>query len=539
MRSSAPAAAFAGRPHAASTTRNSPTTSGSYTALYLAGSDTVGVEQVTESAALLQGDLRVRGQPRIRWEQALAEPAGVRTLRLFVWQPGAGVDATPVQQLELQVRGDSAYVYTAPAAGAARGAPQAVLPAHSGAAWMVSQSVVHGAWVAQQASGDTVWVVLSTGARQFAGTVARQGATTAFTLAGTTMQFQYDGNGALQSAGVPAQGVSLRIVRGTEGAALGAAAAAEATAPLSYDAPADAPYTASTVRIPTAMGHTLVGTLTMPRAASGPVPAIVTITGSGPQERDERIAGVEGYGLFRQVADTLGRRGIAVLRLDDRGVGASEGDFASATSQDFANDVRAAVSWLRTQPNVDSTRIGLVGHSEGGLIAPMVAADDTRIAAIALLAGPAYNGARIIAFQQRSAIAQSHAASFASVRDSLFRVAQQQLDSTARTSPWIREFLQYDPVPTARRVRAPVLLLQGDTDLQVTPEQADTLAAAFRTGGNRRVRMHRLRQTNHLFQRDPSGLPSGYGTLPDRRATNDSLGLLADWLVETLGPVLQ
>ncbi len=109
-----------------------------------------------------------------------------------------------------------------------------------------------------------------------------------------------------------------------------------------------------------------------------------------------------------------------------------------------------------------------------------------------------------------------------------------QLDSTARVYPWIRELLQYDPLPTAKLVRTPVLVLQGETDQQVTPEQADTLAATFRAGGNRNITVHRLPGTNHLFQRDTSGVPAGYGTLPDRRVTAEALGYLADWLAVTL-----
>jgi uncharacterized protein len=185
------------------------------------------------------------------------------------------------------------------------------------------------------------------------------------------------------------------------------------------------------------------------------VPLVITISGSGAQERDEAILGVEGYRPFREIADTLGRRGVAVLRFDDRGTGESEGNHATATSRDFADDVRALVAWLRTRDDIDPTRILLLGHSEGGLIAPLVAADDPRLAGIALLAGPAYTGARIIAFQQRSAIAQQYPSAFAAARDSMLRAAQQQMDSIARTNPWIREFLTYDPCPPPNACACP------------------------------------------------------------------------------------
>ncbi len=412
--------------------------------------------------------------------------------------------------------------------------PQAVLPARVNAAWLVNQSLVHGAWLAQQAARqrDTAWVVLAAGAQVVPAAVVTKGDTLTLTLANLTSEYVFSRDGQLQSVAVPQQGLRGLVVTGS--AAVGVSA--PVSVPPSYDAPDDAPYLAEHVKVATPMGHTLAGTLTRPRHTNGLLPAVVTISGSGPQERDVALPGIEGYRLFRQIADTLGRIGIAVLRLDDRGVGESGGTFSTATSRDFAMDVAAAVTYLRARDDIDGDRIALVGHSEGGLVAPLVAAEDARLAGIALLAGPAYTGGRIIAYQQRSAIAQMYPSAFASARDSMFRAAQRQLDSTAQSNPWIREFISYDPIPTARRVRVPVLLLHGEQDLQVTVEQADTLAAAFRGGGNRDVTLRRLERTNHLFQRDASGVPSGYGSLPNRQATAESLGALADWLVFKLQP---
>src|SRR6185295_11386276 len=128
-----------------------------------------------------------------------------------------------------------------------------------------------------------------------------------------------------------------------------------------------------------------------------PVPAIVTVTGSGLEERDEAIPPLKGYRPFRQIADTLGRRGIAVLRMDDRGFGESGGDGNAATSADFAQDIRAGLAYLRTRSEVDGSRLGLVGHSEGGLIAPLVAKQEgTALKGIVLLAGTAYTGRQIM-----------------------------------------------------------------------------------------------------------------------------------------------
>jgi len=511
-----------------------PSTATGFTMHYVVASDTIGVERVTTSATTWIGDLRMRGQPRIQWTQTLDESADGTTLAIEAWRPGAGEADAPMQRLTLRTRGDSAYVFATPAAGAPLGAPVATLPSRRGAAWLVNQSLSHGAWLAQRtarARGDTAWVVLASGAQLLPGAFATRGDTLALTLAGVESRYLLEPDGTPRSVTVPAQRFTGLVVRGVGNA--GGDAPVEPR--VSYDAPADAPYRAEHVRIATPMGHALAATLTRPRTATR-VPAVITISGSGAQERDEAILGVEGYRPFREIADTLGRRGVAVLRFDDRGTGESEGNHAIATSRDFADDVRALVAWLRTRDDIDPDRILLLGHSEGGLIAPLVAAGDPRLAGIALLAGPAYTGARIIAFQQRSAIAQQYPSAFAAARDSMFRAAQQQVDSIARSNPWIREFLTYDPVPTAERVRVPVLILQGETDMQVTPEQADTLAAALQRGGNRAVTVHRLPTTNHLFQRDPSGLPDGYGALPDRRVTREALGLVTDWVLARVAP---
>jgi dipeptidyl aminopeptidase/acylaminoacyl peptidase len=264
------------------------------------------------------------------------------------------------------------------------------------------------------------------------------------------------------------------------------------------------------------------------------VAAVVTITGSGPEDRDEAIPPVKGYRPFREIADSLARRGIAVLRMDDRGTGGSGGNFAEATSDDFAQDIESGLAYLRTRSDIDGARLALVGHSEGGLIAPIVAARDASVRAIALMAGPGYTGRRILEFQNRYALDHNPKLTPAA-RDSVMRhVVPQALDSLDRSYRWMHFFLAHDPLVTARLVRQPVLILQGATDQQVTPEQADTLAAAFRAGGNRSVTVRRFADANHLFLHDPSGNPSGYTTLGDHALRRDVLGTLVDWLVAQL-----
>jgi pimeloyl-ACP methyl ester carboxylesterase len=236
---------------------------------------------------------------------------------------------------------------------------------------------------------------------------------------------------------------------------------------------------------------------------------IITSTGSGLQDRDEALPSVAGYRPFRQVADTLARHGIATLRLDDRGYGASGGNGRTATSRDFADDVRAGLEWLRHRPEIDPTRLAIVGHSEGGLIAPMVAATDTALRGIVLLAGPSRTGRDIVGFQQRSAIARAEGLSEAQ-RDSLIRVSQAATDSLARSSPWMAQFLEYDPLPTARMVRrTPVLIEQGAPDLQVTADQAPELEAdgSIRSTWRRRCGRDRWCSTSSPPP-SPRGAPS-------------------------------
>ena len=336
-----------------------------------------------------------------------------------------------------------------------------------------------------------------------------------------------DADGNVTGGYLPGQDIRLVVVTGAEAATIALGAP-------NYSAPAGAPYTAEDVVVQTPAGHKLAGTLTMPRNANGRVPAVVTITGSGQQDRDENIPSVPGFRIFRQVADTLSRRGIAVLRLDDRGVGGSEGD-VHGTSADFADDIRAAVEYLRSRSEIDPARIALVGHSEGGMIAPMLAADDARLAAIVLMAGPAIRGREVIDYQIRSAV-ESDTSIAVAARDSVTRDFMVTFDTTTATQPWMAYFLAYDPLPTVRRVRQPVLILQGATDLQVTADQAPMLERALREAGNPNVTTHVFTDRNHLFLRDAKGHPAGYASLPDTKVDGEVLGTLADWLVSTLRP---
>jgi uncharacterized protein len=302
--------------------------------------------------------------------------------------------------------------------------------------------------------------------------------------------------------------------------------------PPDYSAPEDAPYAAEPVTVTTPAGHTLAGTLTRP-AGDAAVPAVVMITGSGSQDRDQAIPMIPGYRPFREIADALSRRGIAVLRLDDRGFGESTGDGASATSADLADDIRAGLEYLRSRPDIVQDRLGLVGHSEGGLIAPMIASTDTTLAGIVLIAGPSRTGREIIAYQQRFAIDRSGLDPAA--RDSAFMAAQEQTEELAARMAWLRYFLDHEPLATAAQVRrTPVLVLHGETDRQVTVDQAEELAGAFRAAGNPDVTVRTFPDVNHLLLRDPDGSPGDYVRLTERSVAPEVLDALVEWLMARL-----
>ncbi len=302
-----------------------------------------------------------------------------------------------------------------------------------------------------------------------------------------------------------------------------------------YSAPADAPYIAEEVVVKTPAGHTLAGTLTLPKSASRtkPVSAIVTVTGSGPQDRDENI-GLPGFRPFRQIADSLARRGIAVLRMDDRGTGASGGTFKGSTSADFAEDVRAGLTYLRTRPEIRADRLGVLGHSEGAIIAPMVAEKEPTLRAIVLLAGIAQPGRRALHFQLRNGI-EHNTELTPEMRDSQIAEIPKRIDAMMAADPWMKFFLTYDPAATMRRVKTPVLILTGSRDQQAVPEQVALMEAAFKEGGNKDVTARVLPDLNHLFVHDTDGFPGNYAKLPPPvMVQNDVLVLVTDWLAQRL-----
>jgi pimeloyl-ACP methyl ester carboxylesterase len=308
----------------------------------------------------------------------------------------------------------------------------------------------------------------------------------------------------------------------------------------------------------------LAGTLTIP-AGDGPFPAVVLIAGSGANGRDETIF---GHRIFKVLADHLTRRGIAVLRYDKRGVGGSGGDYAMATTADFALDADAAVGFLRTRKDVDPARLGLIGHSEGGLIAPTVALQRPDVSFIVLMAGPGVDGAAILTEQHRliakamgmddAALAKASAdqvrlinivkaepdpaAAKAKLKAAADEMAARDggqpaaLEAQAQQlgSPWFHSFFTYDPAPTLRRLRSPVLAMIGSKDLQVSPAQnLPALRAAL--ADDPKAKVVEAPGLNHLFQPATTGSPSEYAGI-ETTIDPGALEVISDWVLAQTTP---
>ena len=333
------------------------------------------------------------------------------------------------------------------------------------------------------------------------------------------------------------------------------------------------PYQVEEVRFVNPIsGDTLAGTLTMP-TSPGPHRAVVMISGSGAQDRDETIM---NHRPFLVWADALTRLGIAVLRYDDRGVGASTGDFSEATTTDFSRDAEAAVDYLRSRKEIDNRRIGLIGHSEGGIIAPMVATrrpDD--VSFIVLLAASGVRGDSILLLQnkmisRRSNLPDSVREASAALNRSLFAMLvpptsdeealRQSLAEVLRgaffdgplappmpheqvelainqememlTAPWMRDFLRYDPAPMLSRVQCPVLAVQGSEDVQV-PAAANLpiVEKALTLHGNKAVTVKEFPGLNHCLQHCQTCLPDEYGEIRET-VSPEVLQFVGEWILK-------
>lgn len=303
----------------------------------------------------------------------------------------------------------------------------------------------------------------------------------------------------------------------------------------------------------------IAGTLSFPEG-KGPFPALVQISGSGPNTRDEEVA---SHKIFYVLADYLNRRGLAVLRYDKRGVGASKGTYAGATTEDFEEDAQAAVEFLKSDREIDPKNIGLLGHSEGGLIAPAVAVRDPSVSFVVLLSAPGIRGDKLITEQialitaaegmppaqvarEKEFFGKLYAAIVgASTRGEAEKIArtmeaqgkEEKIPGTedpdaavkAITDPWFLYFLKYDPAPMLRLVKVPVLALAGSLDLQVPP---DTNLPAIREAlkGNSGATVRELDGMNHLLQKAQTGSPIEYGRI-EETVDPEVLGIIGDWIL--------
>ncbi|MBE0659109.1 MAG: alpha/beta fold hydrolase [Bryobacteraceae bacterium] len=306
-----------------------------------------------------------------------------------------------------------------------------------------------------------------------------------------------------------------------------------------------------------AEGVTMGGTLTIPEGA-GPHPAVILISGSGAQDRDETIF---SHKPFLVLADHLTRKGIAVLRYDDRGVGKSTGSREEATSVDFSEDAEGGLDFLMKRKEIDAKRIGFVGHSEGGVIAPMIAVRRPETAFIVLMAGTGVDGEQIL-YEQGQAVLKANGASAEaiaaqrSIQEKIFAIVKAERDPAAAAvklkevlggspaveqsirnvnSMWFRYFLTYNPQPVLERVKCPVLALNGSLDAQVVPGQnLPAIEAALKKGGNQDFETALLPGLNHLMQTAKTGGVPEYNQIEETMAPA-ALDKMATWLRRRAG----
>jgi len=317
---------------------------------------------------------------------------------------------------------------------------------------------------------------------------------------------------------------------------------------------------------------TLAGTLTLPKK-DGKFPVVVLITGSGPQNRDEELM---GHKPFLVLSDYLTRNGVGVLRYDDRGCFASKGNFAKSTTFDFASDVESAVNYLKNRPEIDLKHIGLIGHSEGGIIAPMVAMKNNDVSFIVLMAGTAVSGADILLKQQEdigrvSGIEESNIKLTREINQDVYQKISQITDTAklalelrtylksrikdipakdipkdmkeedminaqlkAIMSPWMLNFIRYNPAPTLEKVKCAVLALNGDKDLQVCSKiNLPAIENALKKGGNKQYTIKELPGLNHLFQECKTGAPAEYAGI-EQTISPIALETITKWIKKTV-----
>ena len=317
-------------------------------------------------------------------------------------------------------------------------------------------------------------------------------------------------------------------------------------------------------------GITLAGTLTLPKK-EGNYPAVILLTGSGPQNRDEELM---GHKPFLVLADHLTKNGIAVLRYDDRGVAESKGDFAGATIEDFATDAEAAFNYLKTRKEINSKKIGFAGHSEGGTVAPIVAANNKDVAFVVMMAGTAIPGDEILMLQnymfgKADGMPEEELAKLGKINRKIYDAIKAEKDSKKLkaniteisnndlkplliskgipqdqvtqyiniqteelTSPWFTHFITYDPALALEKVKCPVLAINGSKDLQVAAKpNLDAVKRAAEKSGNKKITVKELAGLNHLFQECETGTLAEYEKI-EQTFSPVALNEISGWIVK-------
>jgi len=285
--------------------------------------------------------------------------------------------------------------------------------------------------------------------------------------------------------------------------------------PVTYTPPTGAGYAYEDVRLPLPGGDVLAGSLTLPKGTGAGIPAVVLITGSSRHDRDNASprAPNTAYRPFRQMAHRLSSHGIAVLRMDDRGVGESiGGDLSQLTTAERAKDIEAGIAYLRRKPEIDALRIGLIGLSEGVSISHMIASQDSRIKALVFLSGIGSPGKEVLSYQIQQGV-----------------LSEDELSALLRTDKNTRFLYEFDPLITARMIRQPVLIIHGDKDRQVPYTDAFHLERAIKENGNRKVTVRILVGYDHaLLKVRPDG------TVVSARIPDEVLATILDWLAREI-----
>ncbi|MEL6255033.1 MAG: alpha/beta fold hydrolase [Bacteroidota bacterium] len=331
------------------------------------------------------------------------------------------------------------------------------------------------------------------------------------------------------------------------------------------------PYKIEDVKYPNPSADIELGaTLTLPEG-EGPHPVVIMISGSGAQDRDETLL---GHKPFWVIADYMSRRGLAVLRFDDRGVGESGGDPSTATSADFATDVEAGVKYLLSRSDINHSQIGLMGHSEGGMIAPILASRSEEVAFIVLLAGPGMRGDELLSLQQEEimlvqGMSQETVEKWIKVNKNIYEILEETEDADSYSGavkenakdllkdlteeemtmldvsvdnlsnkvalfglPWFRYFLNYQPSDFLEKVSCPVLAVNGDKDLQViSKNNLEGIETALKAGGNKDYTIKEFPNLNHLFQKTETGNPTEYAQL-EETFSEEVMEYVHKWIME-------